>query len=227
MSAGILTTTTQEHYSQVKPTMKYDSNHWLVSLVNLKASEASSLHGHAVIVVEGVEDGKPLFRAYDIIRGKIDPVGQSSWIQRLMGNETSVIGDIREFRKNDRNYSAHDSAQWYAPPVAVAQMISMIHLHIHAFQNAKLNGTVPQQFKFQTAGSGRLWILGGNGGENCVTWAEKQLVVAGIGNRAIKVLDSIKASPALHAKFTDSKFLKLAVGLTAVALIGLKISKWK
>ena len=57
---------------------------------------------------------------------------------------------------------------------------------------------LPELPRYQVAGKHRAEALGGNGGDNCVTWAEERLKEAGIINTDRHSTDSIKAVPLLH-----------------------------
>lgn len=195
--------------SQVRPNSSLDANFFLVSLVNTQETTCCGFRGHAQIVVEGIEHGLPFFRRFDMIRG--GKTHFSSKFQKWCGNEEGTIGEIRENGPSQRNYALLESTQWRVPAADANRMMDAIRQERAALEQAKRDGTDKDLFKYQNAGSKR-WklLLGGNGGENCVTWAEKKLAIAGAGNRGV-ILDSSKASPKMHLKHTQI--------MTGVALI--------
>jgi hypothetical protein len=54
-------------------------------------------------------------------------------------------------------------------------------------------------FKYQKAGAHRWTVWGGNGGHNCLTYAEEKLALAGAGN-GVMLTDSSKASTQIHVR---------------------------
>lgn len=205
--------------SRVNPSWNFDEQNWLVSLVDIQDPHCCNFHGHAQIVIEGQEAGKTFVRRYDIIRG--GKTYYSSDFQRLVGNEEGTIGEIREFiGYSAKSYKELSSKQWSAPSEAVKMMIASILEEKRALEIAKAEGKASILFKYQNAGSGRwTWLLGGNGGENCITWAEKHLATIKIGN-GMKVLDFKKASPVVHIRYSDLlKYGGAFLGTASVALL--------
>ena len=172
--------------SQIEPSWEIREKSWVVSLLN----SGSKIGGHAVIVVEGIQNNRVWVGQYDITASAVIET-TTDIVQDSLGNTPGYIDQIRIFEgdKYGRDYSNFSSKSWTADPEKVAHMITKIK---------EMQARLPdEKIPFQKAGSKRWPYFGGNGGDNCVTWAEKQLAIAGVGNAAIKA-DKIKASPAMH-----------------------------
>lgn len=172
-------------------------NMWVVSLMNT----GSALTGHAVIVAEGIQENGDLFWGQYEVYGKII-VDQrvADVVQRTTGNAQGYIAQINVRESTGpytRDCTSFSRKSWTVDPENVQRMIESIKNAQTLTEQANANNEEPP-FKYQTAGSGRFSWLGGNGGNNCTTWAEEQLAQAGIGNGSI-LADLIKAMPELHA----------------------------
>lgn len=181
--------------SHVSSGWDFSETCWVVSLLNT----GSALTGHAMIVVEGIENNRLFIGQYEV-RSKIiidQTIGDV--MQRTMGNAQGYIAEIRvieNFDEYTRDYKDYSHKSWYATPEKVRIMIDTVKDASQAIKNAIENGE-DLPFKYQAAGSSRFWLLGGNGGESCVTWAEKQLKLAEVGNGTIWA-DLVKAFPEWH-----------------------------
>jgi hypothetical protein len=178
--------------SRIKPEWNITEGSWVVSLLNT----GSKIGGHAVIVVEGYQDNHLWVGQYDI-KAIATAEKVADVVQNSIGNTQGYIYKIDIFEKEiyGRDYSSFASQSWTASPDDVRAMIQEIHQQKELLEEGKRVGNLV--FPFQTAGCKRLSILGGNGADNCVTWAEKYLAIARIGNEEIKT-DKVKASPAIH-----------------------------
>lgn len=186
--------------SKVNPHFSITKEQATVSLFNTGPVYA----GHAMIVVERLdEQGKLVVGQYEVL-GKIVVTRTAGEIfQRTLGNSQGYIAQIRIIEQASYTYPGDyadlASKSWYAKPEAVKKMIRSIKE-----QQAKIEGAIAQGKElsdlYQTAGSQRWWWLGGNGGESCLTWAEKKLRIAGIEPQG-SWLDYIKAMPVLHVEF--------------------------
>lgn len=158
----------------------------------------SPLTGHGAIVVEGVINETLFIGQYEVRSKIVVDETISDVVQRTMGNAQGYIAEIRVIENDQytRDYSKYSHKSWYASPENVQLMIQSIKNEQRILQQAVANGE-ELPYKYQTAGSNRSWYLGGNGGESCVTWAERQLAVAQIGNGLI-IGDWVKAVPELH-----------------------------
>ena len=119
----------------------------------------------------------------------------SDTLQRATGNAQGYIAKIRVIGTPNytRDYRGYNARSWYAAPEDVKKMIAAIKDAKAEIEDAiAKDRNLP---KYQSAGSERWWRLGGNRGDNCVTWAEKQLVIAHIHNDP-SMLDS--TAPQLH-----------------------------
>ncbi len=218
--------------SRVNPNCTFNHATALLSLVNTQERrDCCDARGHAQIVVEKVvveEGGEQRYvRRFDVILSGRDS-RYSTAAQECMGNLESTMGDIREFSEySEKDYAKLDSVQWSVPVARADAMMQRIRQQKADLLTARAaydtgNAHALDGFKFQTAGAHRLAILGGNGGLNCVTWAESQLEQAGAGSGK-KLLDPIKASPAKHVKLPTRDINRGATVLVTVGAIALFI----
>jgi hypothetical protein len=165
----------------------------VVSLLNT----GSKLTGHALIVVEMVKNNIIFVGQYEVKGKYVVDETMGDFVQRTTGNAQGYIAKIEVFENGEytRDYSGYSHKSWYATPDNVQLMIQSIKTAKQTLEQAMERGEFP--YKYQTAGSNRWWLLGGNGGESCVTWAEKQLAIAQVGNSYV-LADLIKALPELH-----------------------------
>ena len=206
--------------SNVNLKLEFNQNVWVVTLVNSVAGTNGILGGHAVIVVEGINKDNRLFQGeYDITANSF-PEEQDS-LQETLGNTLGVITKIRcnplpaHRQLTDaptaafhRDYATLPIKSWYVSPKLALDMITSIENDAKLIDDEVSSATkegrnVQWPFKYQKAGSYRWNLWGGNGGENCVTWAEKKLAIAGAGNGKIAI-DSKKAAPFVHVNCTVS-----------------------
>lgn len=183
--------------SRVSSGWEFSEQAWVVSLLNT----GSVLTGHAVIVVEGIENNTVFVGQYEVSSKIIVDQTVGDVMQRTMGNAQGYIAEIRVIEnvgKYTRNYEGYTHKSWYATPENVRIMIDSVKGASEAIKYAIESGE-DLPYKYQTAGSSRFWLLGGNGGESCVTWAENQLKLAQIGNGTIWA-DLVKAFPEWHAE---------------------------
>jgi hypothetical protein len=176
---------------------EFSEKSWVVSLLNT----GSKVTGHAMIVVEGIENDTLFVGQYEVYSKIIVDETISDVMQRTIGNSQGYISKIRvieNFGEFTRDYGQYSHKCWYAMPEDVRKMILSIKNAQQLIEQA-IENHEDLPFKYQTAGSNRLSILGGNGGDSCVTWAESQLVIANIGNSFI-LADLIKAIPQLHTE---------------------------
>lgn len=191
--------------SYVNPKFHFDNNTCVVSLLNT----GSAWLGHAVIVVESKKGGQLFVGQYEVY-GKIlkEPVDKT-WMdttQSLMGNKQGYIGKIRVI-ETDRYTDSDDlskfsSKSWYAKPESVQKMIDSIKRLRDELEETKRQIKAHMKAMndlpaYQIAGSYRTPVLGGNGGESCITWAENRLREAGIEPDS-SWWDYIKAIPEKH-----------------------------
>jgi hypothetical protein len=190
MAAAISQKPLEPHVSCVNKGFAFDANTWAVSLLN----SGSNLVGHAIILVEGIKDQALFVGQYDM-KAKV-VLEETGSIQNLMKNYQGVINqiDIHEASTYGRDYSSMPGRTWHGTAEKVDQMIKNIHQMRNILESSIKQGVYP--YKYQGAGSES--VLPGNGGDNCVTWAEKKLAIAGLGN-GVKPLDPWKAHPAVHA----------------------------
>ena len=181
--------------SCVKEGWDYTEGKWIVSLLNT----GGKLSGHAVIVVERVESAIPSVSQYDLKSKMIVDETYGDTVQRTTGNAQGYIAEIRVIPNITRDYKNYPGKCWYAEPADVKKMIDSIEKAKKEIEEGHDRGVLP---KYQSGGSERWWWLGGNRGDNCVTWAEKQLIVANIKNEG-HILDSLKASPQLAVNPSD------------------------
>jgi hypothetical protein len=103
-----------------------------------------------------------------------------------------------------RPYAEMTSRSWFVSPEKAIKIITSIEESSKTLEDAQAEAKrkgcpVEWPFKYQTAGSYRLSILGGNGGDSCITWLEKKLAIGGINvGSATRPIDSSKASPGSH-----------------------------
>jgi len=184
------------YISQVNPTYQFDQTKCVVSLFNT----GSALTGHGMLVVEREKNEKPLVAQCEVVGKIIVDETRGERYQGKIGNAQGYITKIRviegENYTSPKKYSTIPSKSWYATPEAVEKMIQSIIFDRDRTKAAMDKGEEPP-IKYQVAGSYRAWILGGNEGENCLTWAENKLRVAGIEPKTTW-LDWIKAVPELH-----------------------------
>lgn len=173
--------------SQIQPSWDILEQSWVVSLLNT----GSKIGGHAVIVVEGIKNNRIWVGQYDIKAIAVIEKA-TDLVQSSIGNIPGYINRIDIFERDSygRDYSQYSAKSWMASPEKIEIMITKIKEAKERLNN--------EDAPFQAAGNKRSLILGGNGGHNCVTWAEEQLTHAGIGNGTIKT-DKIKAAPQIHA----------------------------
>ena len=203
--------------SQLNGGLKFDQNHWVVSLVDSQQQhDCCSLRGHAVILIEGLDEHGALFvKSFDAIKQNGHFI---SGFQKLCGNEQGTL-ELREFPGYGKKaWSTFEHRSRTIGAGKVLEMIGSIEAEIAANKQAIANGTVKTdpRFRFQNAGSERSSILGGNEGDNCVTWAEKWLihVDAAFFDKAV---DSVKATPRVHVNASTTKLVKRSL-LTALGL---------
>lgn len=187
--------------SRVNSQFVATQDNWVVSLFNTGAAYA----GHAMLVVEGVDENYGLFVGqYEVSRKFVETETLSDLVQKTIGNSQGFIYTIRVIEgdtyTNPQDYSTFSSRSWYAKPEAIKYMIQSIKDQKEKIEEAKKNNQ-PLPDLYQAAGSYRWWFLGGNGGESCLTWAEKKLRLADIEPKG-SWFDWIKAFPELHV---DSK----------------------
>jgi hypothetical protein len=182
--------------SRMDPSKDFNANKWVVSLVN----GGDKLMGHAVIVVEGeLFAGERFVGYYDIKAAQTEAEGVTDALHNSIGNKQGVITQIRMFQGSQytRNYSQTKASSWYTTRQLATTMIEDIGRKKAHLKSEVAQGRYP--YTYQAAGSwsflGWLW---GNGGDNCVTWAEKELVLAHVGNGS-KPKDSIAATAPAHA----------------------------
>lgn len=194
--------------SKVNTNWEFDDQAWVLSLVNTRDEHpCCELEGHSQIVVEGkLPNGEVFVMRFDIVRH---------------GNTSYTIRDHKGYSAKD--YSKLESTQWFATPTAVHAMIRSIRDDQRDLENLRKHDEAHKTnfadviYRYEKAGSKRwTWLLGGNGGENCVTWAEKKLALAWSGNRG-KVFDLVGASPRIHTKLSTQNMLKIAVPSAVVA----------
>jgi len=193
--------------SKVNPEYDFDNQRYVVHLINT----GDALGGHLVILVEGLKnDGSLFVRQFDIRARERTETTQDT-LQSTLGNTQGYISAIlthKQYRPGF-NYSqkSHSPQPWYATPEAVKRMRTSIkdkqrQLNDALDENGKLKEGKEPPFKWQMAGSRRWWGLGGNGGDNCVTWSQRELIEANImkPEEAAKKIDLVKAPPEAHAR---------------------------
>lgn len=199
--------------SRINESFEFTETKWVVSLVNTIDQGTGKWLGHTVIVVEGIRDNGNLFIGeYDIQAAALKKSSLGS-----IGNTEGVICDIRcnpdsfdepkinraaKFEGAFRDYRHKDfsAKSWFTTANAAINMIQTIEAEalslsteINEAHNEMREADLPL---YQTAGASRYSIFGGNGGHNCVTWAEEKLKIAGINHSS--VIDPKKAIPAVH-----------------------------
>jgi hypothetical protein len=217
----------RSYQSQVNQDLHYDESTWLVSLQNV----GGVLGGHARIVVEGVENGNSFVGQYEIAHYLGVSEGVKAQFQKAIENEPGVITGISVFERENYvhpAYSNYHSKSWFVTPENIRRMVQevkktqgLIMAELEAFQR-----TGDLKFfthAYQKAGSARTPVLGGNGGDNCVTWAEKMLAIANAGN-GVKPVDSFKAAPEAHVRIQIGW---TPIILTALGFVGLAIAQSK
>lgn len=198
--------------SRVNKTYDYTENKWVVSLVNT----TGLIEGHAVIVVEGLlPNGRVFEGEYDITASAFPE--EQEFAQDSLGN---VMGYITKIRcnpiKNDRennpdkktvfyrnydekNFSSRSHNVTRENTLAMIESIEadadLLETEVASAKAEKRNVNWP--FRYQKAGSGRSTLFGGNGGESCITWAEKKIAIA-TGHQVTAVADSSKAVTSIH-----------------------------
>lgn len=185
------------NYSRVKPDLQYNQNTFLVCL----ASGGGILGGHAIITVEGLlADGTLFERVCDITAGPA-PDEKPSPLQDSFGNQQGVITKIRLYSgfQAGVDYTGLNSNSWYTTSAKVMKLVASIEAKKQELEDS-LAANKPSPFKYQTAGSRRWFGFGGNGGDNCLTWTQRELIQANIltEGEAVKVIDIVKAPPNLH-----------------------------
>lgn len=192
--------------SQVNPKFEYSSSVWLASMQSVKY--------HSRIILEGVIDGQKFRGRYELCNFMDTANVVGGVFQKKIGNIPGVIDSINVVEEADdvqdhREYEAsYSSKSWFVSPARAQTMIAKIKEEQAVIAREKeeyeRNGDIRVfTHLYQCAGSARSLILGGNGGENCVTWAEKMLAIADAGN-GVKPIDSIKAAPQAHVMFKVS-----------------------
>jgi hypothetical protein len=212
----------QPRMSQVNGGWEFNQQKGIVSVIN----SGNYLNAHAMLVVEYLDqDGKLFVGQYDITAKKIH-VTFGDWVQRIMGNSQGVIGKVRcNYDKSEvytpaevasqpglayvspygRDYSSCHSDNWYATPLQIKNLIASIKEKAKEIEDAKAEGK-ESPYKFQLAGSRRWAWLGGNGGDNCLTWCQARLTEVGIirNGEGEKKIDIVKAPPQAHV-YVSSK----------------------
>lgn len=211
--------------SHIQRDLKFNQDHWIAHLIVLgekrkNAEErcgcnAENLRSHAIVVIEGVRDGRPWITECDAIRTNSYYISE---IQRRIKNEQGTM-EIRVRAGHDykRDFASFRSKSWCVTAVAATRMINSILQEKADLEAAIKKGTAAVDFPYQNVGSRSL--VGGNGGDNCVTRAEKWLAIANAGNR-LKIMDLCVASPPVHVHPIASDYrifmpLIAATGATA------------
>ncbi len=216
------------NYSLVNPAMNYDDNQWLISLLNTGSKTA----GHAMIIVEGREKGENFVGQYEVTGYVLkNPATSAERFQNAIGNDIGYICAIRALEGKictyPKPFSKLSSMTWTALKSDVKNMITNIHDMKKQTEDA-IKNQQPLPYVYQKAGSKRSALLGGNQGDNCVTWAKKQILLAHINQGMLEtnwaITDTIKALPeAQVTQWTWRKTAILSFGL--FLLMGIQGSK--
>jgi hypothetical protein len=188
--------------SKVNEEFNFNVQKWVVSLINTKKGCHGVVGGHAKIIVEGLKEEKgddffkkeELFIAeYHIMEANAEGVSENHWIKQTMINTKCdyvvLFSERNEYTEGqEKQYEESGSNSWYVSPKNVNDMIKAIKQ-----ESIDINGGITEA-RFEYFGK---WSYFGDGGYNCVTWAEDKLAIAGIGNGKM-LLDSSKGVPSLH-----------------------------
>lgn len=202
--------------SAVNSKYQFDSTQCVVSLLCTELFESRTPFGHAVIIVEMMKNKELFVGQYELLCFK--PLEKDyRYFQSLINNDQGRVTVIRsregnKYYKNEKKnidteklYTESPSKSWYAKPEDVQKMIDTIEKDIKEVVEGCKNATFPKFY--QSYGSSRCHIFGGNGGDNCVTWANKMMAIAKVGN-GVKLLESsAPALPLVHVYPTMTKLI--------------------
>ncbi|MDX2165061.1 MAG: Ulp1 family isopeptidase [Gammaproteobacteria bacterium] len=201
--------------SVVNKSFSFNTTRWVVSKLNWIGGTTGTFGGHMVIVVEGLIRDPINFHALKLFVGQYEisalPFDESNalfnYIPDELKNRKGIIDNIKVFEGNEytvnekintiQRYSSCSSKSAYRTPAQVRRMIDSIKIDQQVTQEARAkNPWVYEDFiPYQSAGSHRFNAK--DEGENCVTWVESKLALAGLTD-GDKKLDSIKALPEKH-----------------------------
>jgi hypothetical protein len=199
--------------SLIHPKYEFNEKMWVVSLINkainqeedvikfLKQETSKLLGGHAKIVIEGFKDEQLYIAECHAMECKDenqqDQKGyfDGTMLQFLSNTQCYIQPLFKDYqgkypdgRESQYKYADHKS--WLLPKEEAEKVIAKTKQKITKFENGH-----PK--KFQYGGAYRLGIFGGNGGDNCTTFAMKLLKAGGV-ELPIRPLDLVKAAPSKH-----------------------------
>lgn len=199
--------------SSVNPAWILNTDNPIVSLINVTnvrstvpvASDLLKItRGHAIAVVEYLRpDGTRFTAQYDIqATGETRTLGDL--FQGSIGNSQGYIHEVRTYDTAENppepawiaSYSRHSSQQWRTSHANAARFARIMNHFRLGVEIAEKTGE--PLYKYQVAGSNRFVLLGGNGGDNCVTFLKSRMEETEIIAREALWGDSIKASPERH-----------------------------
>lgn len=135
------------------------------------------------------------------------PQDQKSLCEQV--NKQGFISRIRHYEGpnydtiEERDCRLYNRKSWYTSFELATLMIVDIKARA-LFLESEMEAGRGSPYPFQLVGSHSVvnlcgGSLGGNQGENCITWAEKRLIIAHVGNGS-KPKDVLVAHPATHTK---------------------------
>lgn len=182
-------------------------------------------NSHAILAVKGIVDNAPFFGTYELYSITNPPQDQRTFgwkVQKTLGNTMGTIRVLVEeafgAQAQEKEKEFHASLHSYTPYTKTALQVNPMIAQIHA--------QVGKELPYQTAGCDRLSIFGGNGKDNCLTWAKKMAKIAGIASEWIPT-DSVKAIPraATDPDMKNQIYAGFAVAILAV--IGVTLAALK
>ena len=185
-----------------EPNYNFDNKNWVVSLI----ATGTKIGGHAKIIVEGVNDSQEWLEnkndnpnrsttyvaEYHIIPDA-NPELANATIPPALRNTQARFGvfytERPEYKQNKGSQYQQATSRSYC--ISKDRAMAMIR----AIKREKLEADhLAKDYQY----AGRYRWVGGNGGHNCVTWAEEKLAIAEINSLSLPK-DVVKAIPTKHA----------------------------
>ena len=179
------------HSSRVNAKYRFDSNHWVVSIINAshpnpQARECVETGGHAILVVEGEDaihgislgDGQPpvFVGFYDICSATI---GQPEGTYNPKGSLYVKHKDTEDVAKHDEIRRVYDLYRDNFYPHHIYDHVSMTDARrmIAAIRSEAAQWNSRGGQPYQRWGA-RGWFVKSSNGHNCMGWCEKHIKTA-------------------------------------------------
>lgn len=188
--ALIFSSSAKEIESAVNKTYKFSQNRWVISIVNSKGN--TLLSGHAVMVIEGIDEKLKLFRwEYDITANAPEnmpdqnSLNQKGFITKIRGpNEGKAV---RDYTNNPKvsYYFGPDDVKIIVEEIkkdAIQTEKAMANLNKEDAQKERdENGKIYELLRYQKLGKDHILVkLFGDDehGNNCAGWCYEKLGVS-------------------------------------------------